>query len=130
MKTIDSKTGASVAKHCLLIFATAYGIVHSASLVKPTLDAAASVRSKTERIYCAATERLAEYKQGIALVRELIGSEGPPSRAVRSPKPSEHSRSSVSKRLPDCRIAIQSHWACSLRPRIDGSPSTRSVTPN
>src|SRR5437868_10055310 len=50
MKTIDSKTGVSLAKHCLLIFATAYGIVHSASLVRPTLNAAASVRSKTERI--------------------------------------------------------------------------------
>jgi hypothetical protein len=130
MKTIDSKTGVSLAKHCLLIFATAYGVVHSASLVKPTLDVAASVRSKTECIYFAATERLGEYKQEIALLRELIGSGDPPSKAVRSPKPSEHSHTTVSKRTPDCHITVQNHWACSLPPRIDGSLSTRSVTPN
>jgi hypothetical protein len=124
MKTIDSKTGVSLAKHCLLIFATAYGIVHSASLVKPTLDAATRLRSKTECIYFVAAERLGEYKQEIALVRELIGSEDPPSKAVRSPQPPEHSRAR------DCHVTVQNHWACSLPPRIDGSPSTRSVTPN
>jgi hypothetical protein len=72
MKRIDSKPGASLAKHCLLLFASACCVLEAAYLIKPSLDIVARLSSKTERIYFLTSERWQEYKQEIVLVRQLI----------------------------------------------------------